>query len=98
MFFLLFLYMQILKSTRADKRLMAIFKDGKIVHFGAKNGSTYVDHHDPAKRAAYLARHGAGRENWADARSPGALARWILWGDYMSIDGNIAAYKRRFSL
>ena len=89
--------MQIINSNRTDKRFTAIFKNGKVIHFGAKNGKTYIDHGDKDKRTNYLARHGAGRENWSDPYSAGALSRWILWGDYTSIDGNIAAFKRRFN-
>ena len=84
-------------STRKDKRFMAIFKDGKITHFGAKNGKTYIDHQDKQKRDAYLARHRVN-ENWKDPYSAGALSRFILWGDYSLIDGNIASYNRKFSI
>jgi len=74
---------------------MAIFKNGKVVHFGSSVGKSYIDHNDKVKRAAYLARHRVN-ENWKDGYSAGALSRFILWGDYTSIDGNIAAYKRMF--
>jgi len=87
--------MLIQKSTRKGKRFMAIFKNGKVVHFGSSVGKTYIDHNDKVKRAAYLARHRVN-ENWKDGYSAGALSRFILWGDYTSIDGNIAAYKRMF--
>lgn len=85
-------------STRKDKRFMAIFKNGQITHFGAKNGSTYVDHQDKQKRTAYLARHSKNNENWKDPYSAGALSRFILWGDYSLIDGNIASYNRKFNV
>ena len=77
---------------------MAIFKNGQITHFGAKNGSTYVDHQDKQKRTAYLARHSKNNENWKDPYSAGALSRFILWGDYSLIDGNIASYNRKFNV
>jgi hypothetical protein len=84
-------------SNRKDKRFVAIFRHGTRVHFGASEGSTYIDHKDKAKRAAYIARHGAsGKENWEDPYTPGALSRWLLWGDYTSIDDNVAAFKRKF--
>lgn len=83
-------------STRKDKRLMAVFKDGKVIHFGAKNGNTYIDHHDKEKRTAYLARHKVN-EDWTKINA-GSLSRFILWGDYTSIDGNIASFKRRFEV
>jgi len=31
-------------STRKDKRLMVTFSNGIVVHFGSKNGETYIDH------------------------------------------------------
>ena len=35
--------MKIEPSTRKDKRFMDIFKNCQIVHFGSKNGSTYIE-------------------------------------------------------
>ena len=64
-------------STRATKRLMAEFPN-RVVHFGSRDGSTYIDHYDPDIRDAWLARH-AVREDWRDYQSAGALARWLLW-------------------
>jgi hypothetical protein len=89
--------MQIKPSTRKDKRFMAIFKNGTITHFGAKGGTTYIDEGNKIKRSAYIARHRVN-ENWKDGYSAGALSRFILWGDYTSIDGNIASYKRMFDI
>jgi hypothetical protein len=88
--------MQIKPSTRKDKRFMAVFKNGKIIHFGSKNGSTYTDHHDKKKRENYLKRHRVN-EDWTKI-NPASLSRFILWGDYTSIDGNIASYKRMFDV
>ena len=90
--------MQIANSNRKGKRFVATFKTGERVHFGASGASTYIDHGDKNKRAAYLARHGGGNEDWNDPYTPGSLSRWILWGDYTSIDGNIAAFKRKFNV
>ena len=85
-------------STRKDTRFMAIFKNGTITHFGAKNGNTYIDHGDKKKRLAYIARHSKNGENWRDPYSAGALSRFILWGDYSLIDGNVAKYNRDFNV
>jgi len=52
-------------STRKDKRLMVTFSNGIVVHFGSKNGETYIDHKDKLKRSNYLARHGLS-EDWTD--------------------------------
>lgn len=89
--------MQIADSNRKGKRFVAIFKDGKRIHFGQAGGQTYIDHQDKDKRAAYLARHRIN-EDWTDPKKASTLSRYISWGDYTSIDGNIAAYRRRFSV
>jgi hypothetical protein len=82
----------------AEKRYTATFKDGKIVHFGQRGGSTYIDHKDKDKRAAYIARHSKNGENWSNPKTAGALSRFLLWGDSTSLRTNIATYKRRFNL
>jgi hypothetical protein len=89
--------MKIEKSTRAGKRFMATYANGKVVHFGQAGGKTYIDHGDKAKREAYLVRH-KKRENWNDPYSAGALSRWLLWGDSVNLMDNIASFKRRFSV
>ena len=82
----------------AEKRYTATFKDGKIVHFGQRGGSTYIDHKDKEKRAAYIARHSKNGENWSNPKTAGALSRFLLWGDSTSLRTNIASFKRRFNL
>lgn len=89
--------MNITKSTRKGKRFLATFKDGTKIHFGAAGASTYIDHHDKNKRAAYIARHRVN-EDWTDPKKASTLSRYISWGDYTSIDGNTAAFKRRFNI
>jgi hypothetical protein len=89
--------MKIQSSTRKDKKLMATFANGKVVHFGAKGSQTYLDHGDKAKREAYLARHRVN-ENWTDPYSAGSLSRWILWGDSTSLEANHQAFMRRFNV
>jgi hypothetical protein len=87
-------------STKADKKLMAVFENNgrkKTVHFGAKNMTDYTLSHDKVRRDLYLTRH-AKRENWNDPMSPGALSRWILWGNSISRAKNISDYKKKFNL
>ncbi len=81
----------IYESARADKRFVAIFEDGERVNFGQRDAQTFVDGASEAKKNAYLARHGAAgaRENWEDIRTPGALSRWILWGDSRDLAENV---------
>ena len=64
-------------SKKEGKRLKADF-GGKTVHFGARGGSTFVDHKDPKTKANWEARHTV-RENWRDYDTAGALAKHILW-------------------
>jgi hypothetical protein len=91
--------MKVESSNRKGKRYVAIFNDGKRIHFGQMLGQTYIDHGDKAKRAAYIARHGAsGRENWEDPYSAGALSRWLLWGDSTSLEENIRSFRKRFNV
>jgi hypothetical protein len=89
--------MLIEKSNKKDKRYVVTFMDGKKVHFGLKNGSTYIDHKDKAKRDAYIARHQV-REDFNNPYSAGALSRWLLWGDYTSLEKNHQAFMKKFKL
>lgn len=96
------------KSDRKDKKYAAKFcmcdkfdackgSNTKEVHFGAKGYEDYTDHHDKERRANYLARHKA-REDWNDPDTPGALSRWLLWGESTSLAKNIAAFRKKFNL
>ena len=44
------------KSNNKNKKYYVIYK-GKKIHFGLKNGSTFIDHKDKKKRDAWRARH-----------------------------------------
>jgi hypothetical protein len=88
------------ESTKSDKKLMAIFENNgrkKTIHFGAKGMNDYTLTKDKDAREKYLARH-SKRENWNDPMSPGALSKWILWGNSTSRAKNIAEYKKHFGL
>ena len=69
----------------------------RTVRFGTE--SNYVS--NPRKtardRAAYIARHRVN-ENHGDPLTPGALSRWLLWGESRSLARNTAAFRRRFRL
>ena len=67
----------ITSSNRPDKRLQAKFEN-KTVHFGSKDGRTFIDHKDRKVKDAWIARHKV-RENWGDYRTAGSLAKNILW-------------------
>jgi len=69
----------------------------RIVRFGT--GSNYVLNSSKTKadRAAYIARHRV-RENFQDPMTPGALSRWVLWGESRSLRANVRDFRRRFGL
>jgi hypothetical protein len=84
-------------SDRKGKRFKATYANGKVVHFGAKNGSTYIDHKDKTKRENYIKRH-AVRENFDDPYSAGSLSRWLLWGDFTTLEKNHRAFMKRYPI
>jgi len=98
------------KSTKADKKLMAIFTikndskmidnskiTTKIVHFGAKGYSDYTIHKDPERKQRYINRHKAN-EKWTGSikslMTAGALSRWILWNK-PTLKASIEDYKKK---
>ena len=87
-------------STRASKKLMAVFTldndRTRTVHFGSAGASDYTQHRDPVRKRQYLARH-APREHWENPMTAGALARWILWNKE-TLPSSIEDYTRRFGL
>lgn len=86
--------MKIVPSNRKEKKFMAIFDDGKKVHFGATGYSDFTLHRDSARKQRYIARH-SKREDWNNPRTAGALSRWVLWNK-PSLKASIEDYYRRF--
>lgn len=92
---------QIKKSTKKEKKLMAIFTDCSdgtktTTHFGASGYSDYTLHHDPLRKQRYINRH-RKNENWNDYKSAGSLSLYVLWNK-PTLSGSIADYKKRFNL
>lgn len=94
---------KVTKSTRPEKKLMAVFADGakrKTVHFGAAGYQDYTLYYkkDKAlaarKKASYIRRHGA-QERWDDPTTPGALSRFILWNE-PTVTASVSAFKTKF--
>jgi len=90
--------MEITDSNRKNKRFLATFANGEKIHFGQDGGETFIDHGDEKKRSAYLARHGAGREDWTTPYNAGSLSRWLLWGNSPQLKANIAFFKNKFKV
>jgi len=88
--------LELIHSPKADKRFrITLDIDGNIKHwdFGAKNGSTFLDHHDERKRAAYWARHLGNlteRRRIEDLEPSAALfSAYLLWGDSPDLFQNL---------
>ena len=84
------------KSTRPDKKMMALFTDGTLTHFGAAGMSDFTKHKDSERKERYIKRH-KSRENWRDPRTAGALSLFVLWNK-QSLKESIADFKRRIKL
>lgn len=70
-------------STKKDKRFYIVYNN-KLIHFGAKHGKTYIDHHDDIKRNAWIARHSKilnknGEHVIKIKSSPSYWANTLLW-------------------
>ena len=91
-------------SDHPEKKLMAIFETdsgrSKTIHFGAKGMDDYTKKHDKEQRDRYRTRHAKDLQTAAAKTgvSAGALSYYVLWGDSTSLQQNIAAYKKKFSL
>jgi hypothetical protein len=92
---------EIKKSTRENKKLMAIltYDDGKTktIHFGSEGMDDYTITKDKEQRSRYLLRH-RKNENWNVPDTAASLSRWILWGSTTSRKENIRLFKKRFNL
>lgn len=76
--------------------MITLSEPKKTIHFGAKDGSTYLDHKDKIKRKNYLARHKV-REDWNNINA-GSLSAFLLWGDSTDINNNLNAYLKKFNI
>ena len=75
------------KSTKPEKKLMAVFT--------LKNGRK-TKTKDKQQKQRYLSRH-RQNENWNSPMTAGALSRWILWNKETR-GASITDYKKRFNL
>lgn len=89
---------EIKKSTRNGKKMMAIFYDSdkkvKTIHFGADGYSDYTIHKDEERRQRYIDRHKSS-EDWDNPMTAGTLALYILWNK-PTLSASIADYKKKF--
>jgi hypothetical protein len=90
------------KSPKKDKKLVAIFKDrkGKVIkqtHFGAAGMSDFTIHKDKDRRERYRKRHKKDLDTKDFTRS-GYLSFFVLWGDSSDFETAVKDYKKRFKL
>jgi len=93
--------MVVKKSTKPNKKLMAIFtKDNgrkKTTYFGQAGAPDYTLTKDKKQRKRYRDRHKKDLQT-GDYTRAGYLSYYILWGNSTSRKDNISAYKKRFNL
>lgn len=86
-------------SSREGKKWMAVFEDGKTVHFGQKGASDYTIHKDSERRMRYVNRHPKSKENHGKSgiRTPGFWAMNLLWNK-PSLTASARDIERRFGV
>jgi len=93
--------LEVKKSTKKDKKYMAVFEkeDGKqkITHFGSAGMDDYTITKNKEQRERYRTRHKKDLET-NDPTRAGYLSMYLLWGDSTSLKQNIKDYKKRFNL
>ena len=95
----------ITRTHNENKEFRAIFttKNGnrKTVPFGTR--SNYGLNRELTRKKTitdrnnYYARHWK-KENWNDPATPGALSRWILWGEHPDWVENITLFGQKFGI
>ena len=90
-------YISLEKSNKPHKKLVITFSEPNlIIHFGSKNSSTFLDHHDKVQRSNYLKRHKVN-ENWNKINA-GSLSAYILWGPSTDLNTNLINYLDKFNI
>ncbi len=88
------------KSNRSDKKLMAVFTDDnnnkKTIHFGAKGMDDYTLTGNKDARSRYRARTKKVYDK-AEPMSASRLSGDLLWGDSTSLATNIKNYKKKYN-
>ena len=90
-------FISLKKSNKPNKKLVIKFSEPDLtIHFGSKNSSTFLDHHDKLKRSNYLKRHKVN-EDWNQVNA-GSLSAYILWGDSTDMHANLINYLDKFNI
>ena len=90
-------FISLKKSNKPNKKLVITFSEPDLtIHFGSKNSSTFLDHHDKLKRSNYLKRHKVN-EDWNQINA-GSLSAYILWGNSSDMYSNLINYLDKFKI
>ena len=90
-------FISLKKSNKPNKKLVITFTEPNLtIHFGSKNSSTFLDHHDKIKRSNYLKRHKVN-EDWNQINA-GSLSAYILWGNSSDMYSNLINYLDKFNI
>ena len=96
-------FVQLKKSEIDGKKYTAVFYDDdrkkiKTTHFGQAGANDFTSHGEDAeeRKKLYLERH-KNSENWADYKSAGSLAKYILWNK-PSVSASFNSYLKTFGL
>lgn len=92
---------EIKKSPKKEKRFMVFIEDEfknkkKTIHFGSKNGNTYLEHKDDKIKKNWEARHKV-REDWNDYFSAGFWSKWVLWNK-KTLEDSLEDLEKRFKI
>jgi hypothetical protein len=68
----------------------------KIIKFGAKGYSDFIQSGDETKKNAYIARH-SKNEDWNNPLTAGFWSRWVLWNK-KTLKESISDVKNKFNL
>ena len=94
-------YVQLKKATTKGKKYTAVFYDNSrekiaTTSFGAAGYEDYTTHGDEERKQRYIDRHKSS-QNWADYKSAGSLAKYILWNK-PSVSASFNSYLKTFGL
>lgn len=90
--------LEVKESTNKNKKLMAVYDDGKKVHFGTDSNYVYNPKKTDKDRLDYIKRHSMNpleKEALTKPRTPATLSMELLWGKSRKLETNIRAYKKK---
>ena len=88
---------EISKSNKKDKKLMAVIDGKKTIHFGQAGASDFTKHKDEDRKARYIDRH-QKREDWGKTGvdTAGFMSKHLLWNK-PTLQSSVNDLNKRFS-